>query len=65
MTSSIRVAQVFPELVGKKSHPIWKVVYGGILKYIANYALYIAHYDAHFQIDDNAKKCRYLSYMFL
>ena len=30
-----------------------------MLKYIINYALYLAHYDAYFQINDDAKKCRY------
>ena len=60
MTSSIRIAQVFSELVCKKIRAIWKV-YGGMLKYIINYALYLAHYDAYFQINDDAKKCRYLS----
>ena len=35
VTSSIRIAQVFPELVGKKTRAIWKV-YGGMLKYIIN-----------------------------
>ena len=38
MTLSIRIAQVFPELVGKKTRAVWKV-YGGVLKYIINYAL--------------------------
>ena len=33
MTSSIRIAQVFPEFVGKNTHAIWKV-YGGMLNYI-------------------------------
>ena len=33
--SSIRIAQVFPEFVGKKIRAIWKV-YGGMLKYIIN-----------------------------
>ena len=33
VTSSIRMAQVFSELVGKKTRVIWKV-YGGMLKYI-------------------------------
>ena len=48
VTSSIRIAQVFSELVGKKkTRAIWKV-YGGMLKYIINYALYLAHYDAYF-----------------
>ena len=42
VTLSIRIAQVFPELVGKKTHATWKV-YGEILKYIINYALYLAH----------------------
>ena len=60
MTSSIRIAQVFSELVGKKTRAIWKV-YGGMLKYIINYTLYLAHYDAYFQINGDAKKCRYLS----
>ena len=35
VTSSIRIAQVFPELVGKRTHAVWKV-YGGMLKYIIN-----------------------------
>ena len=43
MTSSIRIAQVFPNLVGKKTRALWKV-YAGMLKYIINYALYLAHY---------------------
>ena len=60
MTSSIRIAQVFSELVGKKTRAIWKV-YGGMLKYIINHALCFAHYDAYFQINGDAKKCRYLS----
>ena len=60
MTSSIRIAQVFSELVGKKFRAIWKV-YGGMLKYIIDCGLYLAHYDAYFQINDDAKKCRYLS----
>ena len=47
MMSSIRIAQVFSELVGKKTRAIWKVN-GGMLEYIINYALYLAHYDAHF-----------------
>ena len=43
VTSSIRIAHVFSELVGKKTRAIWKV-YGGMLKYILiNYALYLAH----------------------
>ena len=32
-----------------------------LLKYIISYALYLAHYDAYFQMNDDAKKCRYLS----
>ena len=32
VTSSIRIAQVFPELIGKKTQAMWKV-YGGMLKY--------------------------------
>ena len=43
VTSSIRIAQVFPELFGKKTHAIWKV-YGGMLKCIINYAFYLARY---------------------
>ena len=60
MTSSIRIAQVFSELVGKKTRAIWKV-YEGMLKYTINYALYLLHYDAYFQINDATKKYRYLS----
>ena len=60
MTSSIRIAQVFPELVCKKTHAIWKV-YGGMLKCIINYTCYLARYDAYFHINDDAKKCRCLS----
>ena len=43
MTSSIRIAQVFPDLVGKKTCALWKV-YGGMLKYVIYYALYVAYY---------------------
>ena len=43
VTSSIRIAQVFPDLVGKKTRAVWKV-YWEMLKYIINYALYLAHY---------------------
>ena len=43
VTSSIRIAQVFPDLVGKKTRALWKV-YGGMLKCVINYALYLAHY---------------------
>ena len=32
----------------------------GLLRNV-NYALYLAHYDAYFQINGDAKKCRYLS----
>ena len=39
--SSIRIAQVFPELIGKKTHAIWKV-YGEMLKYIIIYAFFSA-----------------------
>ena len=60
MTSSIRIAQVFPKLVGKKTRAVWKVN-GGMLKYLTNYALYLAHYDIYFYVNDDAKKCRYLS----
>ena len=60
MTSSIRISQVFPELVGKKTRAVW-TVYGGMLKYKINYALKLAHYDAYFHINDDAMKCRYLN----
>ena len=53
MTSSIRIAQVFSDLVGKKTRALWN--------YIINYALHLAHYRAYFHINDDAKKCRYLS----
>ena len=53
MTSSIKIAKVFPELVGKKTHATWKV-YGAMLKYVINYALCLAHYGAYFHINDNA-----------
>ena len=33
----------------------------GMLNYTINYALYLAHYDAYFHINDDAKKCKYLS----
>ena len=39
---------------------LWKV-YRGMLKYIIKYAWYLAHLDACFHINDDAKKCRYLS----
>ena len=60
MTSSIRTEQVYSELVGKTTRAIWKV-YGGMLKYIINSDLYLAHYDAYFHINDGAEKFRYLS----
>ena len=60
VTSSIRIAQVFSELVGKKTRALWKI-YGGMLNYKINYALYFAHYDAYFQINAGAKKSWYLS----
>ena len=59
MTSSIRIAQVFPKLVGRKTHATLKV-YRGMLKYMNNYSLYLAHYDAYFHINDDAKKYWYL-----
>ena len=55
MTSSVRIAQVFPDLVAKNTRALLEV-YGGMLKYIINYALY-----AYFHINADAKKCRYLS----
>ena len=60
VTSSIRIAQVFPELVGKKTRAIW-MVYGGMLKYIINKGLYLAYNGEYFHIHDDAKKCKYLS----
>ena len=59
MTSSIRIAQVFPKLVGKKTHLTLKF-YMGMLQYMINFALYLAHYDAYFHINDDARKRRYL-----
>ena len=47
MTSSIRIVQVFPNLAGKKTRASLKF-YRGMLKYMINYALYLAHYDAYF-----------------
>ena len=32
-----------------------------MLKFIINLGLYLAYYDEYFQIDDDAKKCTYLS----
>ena len=37
MTSSIRIAQVFRELAGKKTRALWKV-YEGMFEYITKYA---------------------------
>ena len=59
MTSTIRIAQVFPELVGKDSRYMEGLT--GNAKNIIDYALYLAHSDARFHINDDAKKCRYLS----
>ena len=39
VTSSIRIAQVFSDLIGKKTRALWKV-YGEMLKYLINYALH-------------------------
>ena len=39
VTSSIRIAQVFSDLVGKKTRALWKV-YGELLKYIINKKCY-------------------------
>ena len=33
----------------------------GNVKNVINYALCLAHYDAYFHINDDAKHCRYLS----
>ena len=41
VTSSIRIAKVFPKLIGKKTHATWKVN-GEMLKYIINNALLLA-----------------------
>ena len=60
VTSLIRIAQVFSDLVGKKTRALWKV-YGEMLKYIINYALHLTHSMAYFHINDDTKKCRYLS----
>ena len=43
VTSSIRIAEVFPDLVGKKTRALWKV-YGGMLKYVIHCVLNLAHY---------------------
>ena len=32
-----------------------------MLKYIINYAFYLARYEAYFHINGAAKKCKYLS----
>ena len=68
MTSSIRVGQVFPEMVGQKKKEkktkkltLYGRFTGGMSKYIINYNLYLAQCDAYFQINDDAKKCSYLS----
>ena len=42
-------------MVGKKTHATLKVS-GIMVKYIFNYALYLAHNDAYFHINDDAKK---------
>ena len=60
MTSSIRIAQAFSDLVSKETRALLKA-YGEMLKCIINYALHLAHYRAYFHINDVAKKCRYLS----
>ena len=44
----------------QKTHATLKI-YVEKVKYIINYTLYLAHYDAYFHINDDAKKCRYLS----
>ena len=46
-------------MFGKKTSATL-MVYGGMIKYIINFALYLAHYDAYCHINDEAK-CRYLS----
>ena len=43
VTSSIKIAQVFSDLVGKKTRALWKI-YREMIKYIINYALYLARY---------------------
>ena len=64
MTSSIRIAQGFPKLVGKTTRATLKV-YRGMLKYMITYALYLAHYDAYFHINDDAKTCHKSFYILL
>ena len=60
VTSSIRIAQVFPSWLAKR-HTLYGRFTGGMLNYIINYAFYLARYDAYFHINDDARKCRYLS----
>ena len=60
VTSSIRIAQVFPGVVGKKNRALWKV-YGRMLKYVINYAYNALNTMHIFHINDDAKKCRYLN----
>ena len=43
VTSSIRIALVFPDLVGEKDSRFMEGL-RGMLKYIINYALYLVHY---------------------
>ena len=45
MTSSIRIGQIFPKLVGKKTRASLNV-YREMLKCMIKYALYSAHNDA-------------------
>ena len=47
-------------MAGEKTHATLKV-YVEMIKYPINYTLYLVHYDAYFHINDDAKKCRYLS----
>ena len=39
----------------------WIPMLQGMLAYILNNALYLAHHDAYFHINDDARKCSYLS----
>ena len=55
MTPLIRIAQVFPKLVGKKTHATFEGLLGDVKVY-DYYALCSVHYDAYFHKNDGAKK---------
>ena len=46
--------------VGWRKDSRYMKIYGEMLEYIINYALHLAHYDAYFHVNDDAKRCRYL-----